>query len=178
MAKSPEMTMNSDRVRRQSDKEAQRRTSTSLRWLREHPPLPVPEIPAPDVTALAATGGLNGLSKASVSRLAWSAADEWRRLAEVRSELERCRDQLAEHQAVLLHVGDAIHTEVDRLQDGLSLPAVRATARQASCPAEEWERNVKMREDELGSRGYSSMLTSLLLPFLLCVDATYSDRRC
>ncbi|CAE6968139.1 unnamed protein product [Symbiodinium sp. CCMP2592] len=113
----------------------------SLRWLREHPPLPVPEIPAPDVTALAATGGLNGLSKvgdrsgdpppeASVSRLAWSAADEWRRLAEVRSELERCRDQLAEHQAVLLHVGDAIHTEVDRLQ--------------------EWERNVKMREDELG----------------------------
>lgn len=68
--------------------------------------------------------------EASVSRLAWSAADEWRRLAEVRSELERCRDQLAEHQAVLLHVGDAIHTEVDRLQ--------------------EWERNVKMREDELG----------------------------
>lgn len=60
------------------------------------------------------------------SRLAWSAADEWRRLAEVRSELERprglgcaavllccshielgdlgkfcrCRDQLVEHQAM------------------------------------------------------------------------------
>ncbi|CAE7673642.1 abpC [Symbiodinium pilosum] len=113
----------------------------SLRWLRENQPLPVPDIPPPDVTAMAATGGLNGFGKvgdrslegaseASVSRLAWSAADEWRRLAEVRSELERSRDQLVEHQAVLLHVGDAIHTEVDRLQ--------------------EWERNIKSREDELG----------------------------
>ena len=31
--------------------------------------------------------------QASVSRLAWSAADEWRRLAEVRSELERLQLQ-------------------------------------------------------------------------------------
>lgn len=105
----------------------------SLRWLRENPPLPVPDIPPPDVTTVALTGGVKGdradPSEAS-SRLAWSAADEWRRLAEVRSEMERCRDQLVEHQAVLLHVGDAIHSEVDRLQ--------------------EWERNVRLREDELG----------------------------
>lgn len=105
----------------------------SLRWLRENPPLPVPDIPPPDVTTVALTGGARGdrsdPSEAS-SRLAWSAAEEWRRLAEVRSELERCRDQLVEHQAVLLHVGDAIHSEVDRVQ--------------------EWERTVRLREDELG----------------------------
>ncbi|CAJ1410157.1 unnamed protein product [Effrenium voratum] len=103
----------------------------SLRWLRENPPLPVP------VTSMAVTGGLrvpdqfgHPTPEASASRIAWSAADEWRRLAEVRSELERCRDQLVEHQAVLLHVGDAIHSEVDRLQ--------------------EWERGIRVREDELG----------------------------
>lgn len=104
----------------------------SLRWLRENPPLSVPDLPPPDVTTVALTGGSRDRTDPSEasSRLAWSAADEWRRLAEVRSELERCRDQLAEHQAVLLHVGDAIHSEVDRLQD--------------------WERSIRVREDELG----------------------------
>ena len=39
----------------------------------------------------AAVSGHGGWVRQASSRLAWSAADEWRRLAEVRSELERQR---------------------------------------------------------------------------------------
>mmetsp|Transcript_20407 Transcript_20407/g.36560 ORF Transcript_20407/g.36560 Transcript_20407/m.36560 type:complete len:826 (+) Transcript_20407:64-2541(+) len=94
---------------------------SSLAWLRENRPGPIPVVPPADVTRSALVGG-QGLSEGlsseeSASRMAWRAADEWRRLAEVREALERSREQLDEHQAVLINVGDAVQKEVERLQD-------------------------------------------------------------
>jgi len=87
----------------------------SFRWLKENRPAPVPELPPPEVAS--ATAGSSGSSEESAARLAWRAADEWRHLTDAREALERSREQLDEHQAVLMNVGDAVLSEVERLQE-------------------------------------------------------------
>merc|ERR1712232_195549 len=55
-------------------------------------------------------GGSDG-ADAGAARLAWRAADEWRRLAEAREELNRTREELVRHQAMLVQVGDSVRTQ-------------------------------------------------------------------
>eukprot|EP00933_Yihiella_yeosuensis_P026555 TRINITY_DN20616_c3_g1_i1.p1 TRINITY_DN20616_c3_g1~~TRINITY_DN20616_c3_g1_i1.p1 ORF type:complete len:804 (+),score=170.17 TRINITY_DN20616_c3_g1_i1:62-2473(+) len=87
----------------------------SLRWLRENTPAAIPEIPAAALSA-ALSGGDTGNTD-SATRAAWRTADEWRRLSEVRNTLTSSRECLAEHQGILLSVGDAILHELERMED-------------------------------------------------------------
>lgn len=96
-----------------------------LRWLRQNPPAEVPPLPPPPVGSAALSTPADAAKYASATaagdtaaaRLAWRAADEWRRLGELRSEMARCRENLAQHQAVLLSVGEAVHKEYQQLED-------------------------------------------------------------
>lgn len=90
-----------------------------LHWLREHPPPHVPEMPSVSLTTGHVTSNWEPTTRSveTTSKVAWQAADEWRRLSEFRDELERTRQQLAEHQSVLTRVADAVFGESERLGD-------------------------------------------------------------
>merc|ERR1719352_30235 len=96
-----------------------------LRWLRQNPPSEVPLLPPPPVGsgALATQQDAAKYNVAQASgdtaaaRLAWHAADEWRRLGELRSEMAKCRENLMQHQAVLVSVGEAVHREYAQLEE-------------------------------------------------------------
>jgi len=62
-----------------------------------------------------ATEGLP--SDQAAMRLAWRAADEWRRLADMREDMARCREKLMDHQAVLCSVSDAVRKEYVTLEE-------------------------------------------------------------
>lgn len=96
-----------------------------LRWLRQNPPAEVPLLPPAPI----GSGALSTQADASqyhsaqaagdtaAARLAWRAADEWRRLGELRSEMAKCRENLMQHQAVLVSVGEAVHREYAQLEE-------------------------------------------------------------
>lgn len=96
-----------------------------LRWLRQNPPAEVPLLPPPPV----GSGALSTQADAqryhsaqatgdtAAARLAWRAADEWRRLGELRSEMAKTRENLMQHQAVLVSVGEAVHREYAQLEE-------------------------------------------------------------
>lgn len=96
-----------------------------LRWLRQNPPAEVPLLPPPPVGSGAlstqADAAKYNVAQATgdtaAARLAWRAADEWRRLGELRSELARTRENLMQHQAVLVSVGEAVHREYAQLEE-------------------------------------------------------------
>mmetsp|Transcript_78506 Transcript_78506/g.139210 ORF Transcript_78506/g.139210 Transcript_78506/m.139210 type:complete len:861 (+) Transcript_78506:91-2673(+) len=96
-----------------------------LRWLRQNPPAEVPLLPPPPVGSGALSTQADAAKYSSAqaqgdsaaARLAWRAADEWRRLGELRAEMAKCRENLVQHQAVLLSVGDAVHREYAQLEE-------------------------------------------------------------
>lgn len=101
----------------------------ALHWLRENPPAPVPTLTSlgdPGTSGATAASSVAGVANhlleglpgdAVAARFAWRAVDEWRRLAEARNEMAKCRQALAEHQEVLLSVGDAVHQEFVQIED-------------------------------------------------------------
>lgn len=96
-----------------------------LRWLRQNPPGEVPLLPPPPVGSGALTTQADAqqyhsaaaAGDTAAARLAWRAADEWRRLGELRSEMAKCRENLMQHQAVLVSVGEAVHREYAQLEE-------------------------------------------------------------
>lgn len=114
----------------------------ALRWLREQKPAYIPKVPgaplpgmepdppplpgsSPSAAALAGNASAPSAGRPAAPEgmldgqelLAWRTADEWRRIQEARDEMARAREQLVEHQKVLLSVGDAVHHEYMHFKD-------------------------------------------------------------
>jgi hypothetical protein len=95
-----------------------------LQWLLEKAPTEIPEMPnIPDGifghTAYHDAAMLHhGSTDAAAARLAWRAADEWRRLKELREEMTRAREQLIDHQNVLAQAAAGVQQQYLAAREG------------------------------------------------------------
>eukprot|EP00929_Paragymnodinium_shiwhaense_P003219 TRINITY_DN10364_c0_g1_i1.p1 TRINITY_DN10364_c0_g1~~TRINITY_DN10364_c0_g1_i1.p1 ORF type:complete len:767 (+),score=124.09 TRINITY_DN10364_c0_g1_i1:87-2387(+) len=90
-----------------------------LKWIKENPPRDIPDMPEIPQGGFGSNPGpvtAGSSSEAAAARHAWRAADEWRRLAELRDEMSQVRASLLEHREALAMVGNAVHAEAINLQ--------------------------------------------------------------